>query len=42
MSIVVVVTTTNDVVNAGNATDLQWSPSNHHIHFHQIAYVPHL
>jgi hypothetical protein len=39
--IIVIVATTNDVVNVGNVVDLQWSPSNHHIRRHQSADVPH-
>ncbi len=39
MSIVVVVT--NVAVNDGNVLDLQWFPSNLHIHFHQSVDVPH-
>jgi hypothetical protein len=31
----------NVVVNVGNVVDLQWYPSNLHIHFHQSVDVPH-
>jgi hypothetical protein len=31
----------NDVVNDGNVVDLQWFPSNFHIHHHQSANVLH-
>jgi hypothetical protein len=36
-----VVVTTNVVINVENVVDLQWSPSNLHIHPHQSADVPH-
>jgi len=37
-----VVVTTNVVINIENVVDLQWSPSNLHIHPNQSANVPHL
>jgi hypothetical protein len=37
----VIVVVTNVVLNATNVVDLQWSPSNFHIHLHQSADVLH-
>jgi hypothetical protein len=38
---VFVVVVANDVVIVGNVVDLQWSPSNLHIHHRQSADAPH-
>jgi len=39
---IVVVVVAITVVNAENVVDLEWSPSNLHIHPHQSVNVPHL